>query len=173
MLRDTLRDRSPPPLMDEWKGYDNALMELGHNWTNNMCCYVMIGWSLQNRMGWFGLVWFLMVAEEDFETSLVLLFLVDRKLRRFYILITAELLLIQNDKYKTHYIVTVYTGWEVKHDFWSEEAQYCLYIYLVLWSNKILDLLIFCHASANEVADTSPPRPTWPSLGHYKDVPTI
>ena len=26
---------------------------------------------------------------------------------------------------------------------------------------------------ANEVADTSPPRPTWPSLGHYKDVPTI
>ena len=38
----TLRDISPPPLMGEWKGYDNALMEYGHNKTNNMCCYVMI-----------------------------------------------------------------------------------------------------------------------------------
>ena len=45
-----------------------------------------------------GMILIGLVAEENFETSLLLLFLVDRKLRRFYILITAELLLIQNNK---------------------------------------------------------------------------
>ena len=57
--------------MDEWKGYDNALMELGHNWTNNMCCYVMIGWFFAEQEG---MILIGLVAEENFETSFYIYF---------------------------------------------------------------------------------------------------
>ena len=112
----TLRDISPPPLMEEWKGYDNALMEYGHNKTNNMCCYIMIRGFLLCIKQFFD--WlkksnfniYKKFAEVDCETSSVLLFLGDRKLRRFYLFITSDLLLIQKRKSRGHYcyIVTCY-----------------------------------------------------------------
>ena len=99
---------------DVWRCVTYCVTDHPHLWWTNERVMTMLWWNwviigqttcavtswlgdlLQNRRGWFWLVWLLKRILKP--VSILLLFLVDRKLKRFYILITAELLLIQNTK---------------------------------------------------------------------------